>query len=147
MRIIGGLVIGLLAMVFARMISGLTMANLPAGTERISLVALLLVAAIVGFLAGSTIFRRAARSRDDLALFSGITGGVTGGILGFTYALTMTVSYLSAYSSWPEDRVDQVLVLLAYPIFSTFGLCAGALAGWILGLLFGGILKVSAIAR
>jgi hypothetical protein len=111
------------------------------------LILLLCLAALLGFLAGSAICRRAAHDRDRLGLFAGLAGGVAGGALGFAYAVTITAAYLSTYSTWPQDRLDQVLVLLSYPIFGALGSCIGGFVGWLFGLLFGGVLKFAPQGR
>jgi hypothetical protein len=129
------------------LLAGLLTRNLPVSAGAISLASLLLVAALSGFLAGSAICRRATRNRYHLGLFAGMAGAVAGGVLGCTYAITLTVAYLMSYSTWPQDRFDQVLVLLAYPVFAALGLCVGCVVGLVLGVVLGGLVRVVSLAR
>lgn len=128
-------------------IAGYVTRNLPASTGRVSLGLLLVLAAGVGFLLGSVIGRRARRNRTDLALFSGVAGAVAGGVLGSGLAFTVTLAYLSSYTTWPDDRMDQILLLLSYPVFTAVGLCAGAMVGTLVGLLLGGVVRATIAAR
>jgi hypothetical protein len=145
--VLGGLVAAAATVSGTWALAGWGTRNLPATTGRISIVLLLSVAGVVGFLAGSVICRRATRNRDHLALFSGLAGGVAGGIVGCAFALTVTAAYLASYTTWPQDRMDQVLVLLSYPVFGSLGFCLGGLLGLILGLTFGGVLKLTTSTR
>jgi hypothetical protein len=141
MNLLGGIVSACTCAGITWEMAQVALHNLPAGAGRISLVLLLILAAVMGFLSGSAICRRAARNRENLSLFAGLAGGVAGGLLGFAYAVTVTAAYLASYTTWPQDRLDQILVLLSYPAFGALGACIGALLGWLLGLLLGGFLK------
>jgi len=145
--VLSGLVASVATMSGTWALAGWGTRNLPATAGRISIVLLLSLAGIVGFLAGSVICRRATRNRDHLALFSSLAGGVAGGIVGCAFALTVTAAYLASYTTWPQDRMDQVLVLLSYPAFGSLGFCLGGILGLMLGLTFGGVLKLTTSAR
>jgi len=99
------------------------------------------------FLAGCAIFRRAAYTREHLCVFSALSGGLVGGFIGSAYAVTLTVAYVASYVDWPDDRFDQVLLLLSYPAFGGLGFCLGAAVGVVLGLAAGWLLKMAPIRR
>jgi hypothetical protein len=143
MNLLGGIVGACACTGITWEMARLALHNLPASAARLSLVLLLLLAAVLGFLSGSAICRRAARTREHLSLFAGLAGGVAGGLLGCAYAMTVTAAYLASYTTWPQDRLDQILVLLSYPVFGALGACMGALLGWLLGLLLGSFLKIA----
>lgn len=141
MALVGGAIGGGVTTAVVWLVGTLALHNLPGGAAAPSLVALLLVAAVSGFLTGAAVARRAARNRQHLTLFSGVAGAVCGAIVGCAGALTLTGAYLASYASWPNDPVDQILVLLAYPAFAGVGLwlggLAGLLSGWMTGLALG----------
>jgi hypothetical protein len=147
MWIVGGVISAGLTASVTWFMGSMAVKNLPASTGQRALLFLLVVAALSGFLSGSAIFRRVGRTREHLALFSCMSGAVAGGTIGCAYAVTVTASYLANYSAWPPDRVDQVLVLLSYPVFGVLGLFLGAGGGMLLGLILGGFLRVATLAR
>jgi hypothetical protein len=97
-------------------------------------------AVAIGFLIGSTVGTRAARSRDRLVLFSGLTAGVGGGIVGCGFVVVLLGTYLSAYAQWPSGLVDQVLMILAFPAFGAVGFFTGAATWALCGLIAGAVL-------
>jgi hypothetical protein len=99
-------------------------------------------AALIGFLAGSAVTRRARRDRMHIGLFSLLTCTVAGGLLGAISALALTVTYLHAYGAWPPDLGDQVLMALAFVAFGGLGLVGGAAIGLVAGGVTGGLLRV-----
>jgi predicted PurR-regulated permease PerM len=147
MCVLGGILGASLTSFAAWALAGVGTHNLPAPKGFLSLIVVLVVAAAAGFLAGAAIVRRAGRTRDHLALFSCLAGGTCGGLVGCAYAVTLTAAYLSSYSTWPGDRLDQILVVLSYPAFGGVGFWMGALVGLFLGLVVGGMLKIVAPAR
>jgi hypothetical protein len=147
MWIIGGSVSAAATAGATWLVGGLGTKNLPGSTGQTAMIFLLTIAVLAGFLSGSAIFRRAGRTREHLALFSGVAGAVAGGTIGCAYAVTLTAAYLANYATWPQDRVDQILVLLSYPVFGALGLLVGAAGGMLLGGILGGFLRVAALAR
>jgi hypothetical protein len=147
MWIVGGLLSAAFAASATWIVGTLGTKNLPGPTGEKSMAFLLVIALLVGFLSGSAICRRVARTREHLALFSGIAGAVAGGAIGCSFAVTLTAAYLANFATWPQDRLDQVLVLLSYPAFGALGLCIGAAGGLLLGGLVGGVLRVATFAR
>lgn len=101
-------------------------------------------AVLIGFVAGSAAGQRATRTTENIGAFAILSGAVAGGIVGCLQAVLITAAYLTSYTTWPQDRLDQVLVLLAYPVFGMLGLFLGAGAGFLLGLLLGGFLRLVA---
>lgn len=122
-------------------------AHLPVFPRLVVTLVLLAVALMVGFLAGASIFRRAMRERMHLVPFSALAVAMAGGLIGLSQALGLTIAYLSNYASWPEDRLDQVLVLLSYPVFGALGFVVGALVGVLIGTVLGAMLRVVSPAR
>lgn len=147
MWLVGGILGAFLTSGAAFLLARIGMQNLPGAKGALALAAVLVVAALGGFLAGSAIVLRARRRRDHLVPFSCLAGGVCGGLVGCAYAVTITAAYLSSYSSWPQDRLDQIFVLLSYPAFGALGFWMGALVGLLLGLLAGGTLRLVAPVR
>lgn len=121
--------------------------NLPGGLRSTLAVALVCVALVAGFLSGGAIFRRAGREREHLVPFSALSGATGGALIGLSQALAMTVAYLATYSTWPSDRFDQVLLVLAYPVFAALGMSVGALFGLVVGAALGFVLRAVAPAR
>lgn len=140
---VGGLVIALIMLGLTRALSAVAVSNVPSATGMIVSVSLLVVAAVSGFLAGAAIFRRAGHTRDNLTLFSALSGGVAGAIIGCAYALAVTSAYLSTYAAWPQSITEQVLMILSFPAFAGVGLCIGALAGIALGFALGSVLRLA----
>ncbi|MGI8826939.1 MAG: hypothetical protein ACR2JC_15105 [Chloroflexota bacterium] len=122
-------------------------ANLPEAVRVVTIAILVAVAAGAGFLAGAAIFRRARRERLRLVSFASLAAATAGGIIGLSQALALTIAYLANYSTWPSDRLDQVLLLLSYPVFGALGLSIGALVGMALGAALGIVLRVVSPAR
>lgn len=147
MSVIGGVATAAASMYGTWALAQVTLRNLPSSAGEFCLVILLVVSGVAGFLAGSAICRRAARDGAHMGLFSALAGGVAGGLVGCVFAFTVTAAYLSSYTSWPQDSLDQVLVLLSYPVFGALGFCFGGLAGLLLGLLLGGAIRLAAHAR
>lgn len=146
MGTLGGTLVGLCSVGSTWVVAGLATRNLPGATANIALVALLGLAALVGYLAGSAIFQRARRSREQLPIFAGLAGGVGGAVVGGAHALVLTAAYLGSYSTWPEDRLDQVLVLLSYPAFGLAGACVGAALGTFSGVVLAEFLRFTTAA-
>jgi hypothetical protein len=145
--IVGG-VLGACVTVYGTWLAaGVATHNLPLSTARWTLVALLLVAGLTGFFSGSVIWRRASRTRENLALFSGLAGGIGGAVIGSGFAVALTSAYLTSYTTWPQDRVDQLLVLLSYPAFAGLGLFVGGFVGLLVGLVLGGLLRLGTALR
>jgi hypothetical protein len=115
--------------------------NLPATTGRLVEVVVLAVAITAGFLTGSTIARRARRARDHFGLFSALTGAIGGGLIGGTCLVALDASYLSAYASWPQSRVDDILLLASYPALGALGFALGALWGTLGGIVLGTLVR------
>lgn len=147
MRNVGGLVGAGICAAVAFFLATAGTHNLPGSVAGLAQIGIVGCAAIVGFVAGSAVAKRAGRDRSHIGLFSALAGGVAGGTLGCVYALAITAAYLSNYATWPQDRMDQVFVLLAYPIFGAFGLCLGGAVGLIGGLLLGGALGLGRSSR
>jgi hypothetical protein len=147
MTLLGGLLGGSASFLGTWAFTRLTTTNLPSNKAHLLTALLLIFAAIVGFLSGSAIFRRARKYRDDIGLFSGLAGGVAGALIGCAFAISITAAYLSSYSTWPQDPLDQIMVLLSYPVFGSLGFFLGGLLGLVLGFLCGGFLKLSTHSR
>jgi predicted PurR-regulated permease PerM len=146
-RTLGGLVVAAGTAAISWLLVRLATANLPRSTGQLAAAIVLTIAIVIGFLAGAAIVRRASRDRTRLALFGGLSGGIAGGVVGCAYALTLTAAYLSSYSTWPQDRADQVFVVLAYPVFGGLGFCLGACIGLALGVVAGGVARVATVGR
>jgi hypothetical protein len=143
MWILGGILSASLAAVLVWTLGSAGMRNLPDATAVPALYAMVIIAVISGFLAGAAILRRASREPRRVVLFSGLASGVAGGTIGCAFAVTMTASYLLNYATWPQDRLDQVLVVASYPVFGALGFFIGAFAGMLTGFLAGGALRVT----
>lgn len=146
-----GLTSGVIGAVGAVMITWpvtqLVAQNLP-GAKGVVLTLLVLgVAIITGFLAGSSVGRRVRWDRAHLVPYAVVAGSVAGVLTGCVLALTTTGAYLTTYASWPSGRLDELLVLLAYPIFALSGMFLGALAGGLSGLVGGACLRLLVPAR
>jgi hypothetical protein len=139
--VIGGLLGAVLALLAIwSPLMGLT-ANLP-GTAGTGVRGVLIVlACLVGFLAGSAVARRGRRDREHLRLFSGVTGGVAGGIIGAAATLLVTGAYLIVYGHIPMDISDEVLAGLGLVAFTVVGFFLGAFVGSLVGALLGTALK------
>ncbi len=144
---IAGLCSALAAAALAFWIGTFAAANLPGSRALLALFTPSLVAAVVGYLAGSAVWRRAARSRERLITFSALAGSVSGGIVGATCGLTLTVLYFATYMTWPAERLQQALALLSYPAFALLGMCLGAMTGLILGAVAGSALRIATVRR
>lgn len=121
--------------------------NLGSSRQLLALAVAVLSAVVIGFLTGSSVFRRAAARRRNLGLFSSLAGGFGCGLVGAIWMLVLLVSYMTTYGTWPPDVVDQVLTVVAFPALALFGFTLGALAGSLSGLVAGGLLGVVLPAR
>lgn len=145
--VIGGLLGAILALLAVwSPLEGMT-GNLP-GVLGVGIrVILLILAAVIGFLAGSAVARRARRDREHLGLFAFVTGGVAGGIMGAAIALGVTGAYLAVYGQAPAGISDDVLAALGVAAFGALGFFAGGIAGSVIGGLLGAVLKFAAPGR
>jgi hypothetical protein len=108
---------------------------------------LLGAALLVGYLAGSALGRRARRDRRHLGLFAAVTGAVAGGLLGASAAIVVTALYLHAYGAWPPDLLDRVLMVLGFACFAGLGWFVGAVPGFLMGAVSGGVLRLLTLRR
>jgi hypothetical protein len=143
MWILGGMLSASLAAVLVWILGSAGTRNLPDTTAVPVLYSLVIIAVLSGFLAGAAILRRARREPRRVVLFSGLASGVAGGTIGCAFAVTTTASYLLNFATWPQDRLDQVLVVASYPVFGILGLFVGAIGGMLAGFLAGGALRVT----
>jgi len=143
MRFAGGIFTAAGLGLVAWFLNSITTNNLPSAIGPAPYL-MVFTAVLVGFVAGSAAGRRAMRTSENLGTFAILSGAVAGGIVGCLQAILITAAYLTSYTTWPQDRLDQVLVLLSYPIFGLMGLFLGAGAGFFLGLLLGGFLRLVA---
>lgn len=97
-------------------------------------------------MAGSSAFRRARRSHENLGLFSGVAFSFWFAIVGGAFALSIMASYMRTYGTPGSGGADAVLTVLAYPLIGLFGVVSGAVVGWLLGLLASVSLRVLAPA-
>ena len=144
---VGGLLGAMAGAYISYAIDGAGAAHLPTFARMVVVFVLLIVAVVAGFLAGAAIVRRATRNRLHIVPFSGLAAATAGGLIGLSQALALTIAYLANYASWPDDRLDQVLLVLSYPVFGALGLVIGALAGVIVGTVLGALLRVVSPAR
>lgn len=147
MYVIGGLLGAVLALLAIwSPVMGLT-GNLPGTAGTGVRIAVIVLACVVGFLAGSAVTRRGRRDRDHLRLFSSVTGGVAGGIVGAAVVLLVSGAYLIAYGHIPLDVTDEALAVLGLVSFTILGFFAGAFVGSVVGALLGTALKFSSPRR
>jgi predicted PurR-regulated permease PerM len=144
---LGGISAALLAAFVALSIGGPAAANLPAPRPVLVLSSLVAVAAVIGYVAGSAVCRRALRGSTQVTTFAGLAGGVAGGLIGSICAVTLTGFYFASYLQWPSDRFQQALLVLAYPASALLGMCIGAIPGLIHGVLGGGVLRIVTLRR
>lgn len=147
MSSITGLLVALAAASLTWQITSPAVANLPGPLARVLAFGLVAVAALVGFLAGSAVFRRARRSREHLPLFGAVAFGVAGGIVGAAYAIALTAAYMHTYGEWPHAVSDMILVVVAYPALGALGFAVGAAISSLCGLLAAGVLRFTSPAR
>ena len=147
MSFIAGFLVALASASLTWQIAARTVANLPTSLAGVLLLGLVAIAALVGFLAGSAVCRRARRSREHLSLFGALAFGVAGGIVGGTYAVAITAAYMHTYSPWPQSAMDVILVILAYPAFGALGFAVGSACAAVCGLCAAGLLGFAAPAR
>lgn len=102
---------------------------------------------LAGLTAGTAMLRRAGASRVNLGLFSGMAGGFAGGLTGFAAAAGLTLAALLTNATWPSAWLDDALVVLSVPVFGAIGFCAGGLAGILLGMVFGSVLKLGGLVK
>ncbi len=105
------------------------------------------LAFLTGLTAGTAMLRRAGASRVNLGLFSGMAGGFAGGLTGFAAAAGLTLAALLTYATWAPAWLDDALMVLSVPVFGAVGFCAGGLAGSLLGLVFGSVLKLGGLVK
>ncbi|MDQ2743786.1 MAG: hypothetical protein M3Z66_16035 [Chloroflexota bacterium] len=105
------------------------------------------LAFLTGLMAGTAMLRRAGTSRVNLGLFSGMAGGFAGGLTGFAAAAGLTLAALLTYATWPSAWLDDAQMVLSVPVFGGVGFCAGGLAGSLLGLVLGGVLKLGGLVK
>jgi hypothetical protein len=144
---LGGLSAALLAAFFALSVAGPAVANLPAPRPQLVLSGLAAIAGITGYIAGSAVCRRATRGSRAVTTFAGMAGAVAGGMFGAIFAVTLTGFYFASYLHWPSDRLDQTLLVLAFPVSALLGMCVGSIPGLVLGLLGGGVLRIVTLRR
>jgi hypothetical protein len=142
MSMIPGLLVGGLAAGGSWMLARPLIANLPNGSRDMAVLAIVIVAGFVGFLAGGAIGRRALGGSTRLRLFTTVALGVAGGCLGFCFVAIVTVGYLSGYGNWPDDTLQKALYALAVPAFGTVGAIVGATVGILAAVVAGTLLRV-----
>jgi hypothetical protein len=139
--------VGATAAVAVWLLAQLAAHNLPPDSRAAVPVALAGLTLIVGFLVGATVGRRSMRAPERLPLFALLAGGFGGAIVGAGVAIALTGAYLAAYGTWPEDTLGRVFFVLAFPAFGGLGWFAGGLAGSVIGLTGGSILRLLTLAR
>lgn len=147
MTVLSGLVGACITVALALLIGLYSTQNLPGLVGAASLFAIVIVAAVVGIVAGSAVGRRAGRHEPEMGRFLVLATTVAGGAAGCGLAFILTVAYLGSYTTWPQDRIDQVLEVLAYPVFGWLGLCLGGALGLFVGLLIAGLQRATAAIR
>jgi hypothetical protein len=143
--ILFGLVAAAVSSVVTSQIANAAFANAGSSGRAITLL-LAVLAGAGGLLAGSAAFRRARRTHQSLALFSALAFAFSFGLVGVAFMVALTYGYTSAYGSTAGSGADAVTTLLAYPVFGALGGCLGSLAGWAVGLVASGALRVVAPA-
>src|SRR3954451_17463711 len=113
MSAIVGLVIALISASITWELVHRTVANLPSGLGVLVLAILVALAAVVGFLAGTSVSSRARRSGEHLPLFGALAFGVAGGAVGAAYAIAITAAYVRTYADLSVSLVDMILTALA----------------------------------
>lgn len=121
--------------------------NLPPGTRNTVVLAVEILAALVGFLVGGSALRRAAHGSSHIRLFVVVAAAVGGALIGAGIAAAVTAGYLQAYGVATDGLTGQAALVLAYPVFAGLGAVAGAIVGAFAGLLGGSLLAVFAPAR
>lgn len=107
----------------------------------------LVVAAMSGFLAGSSVCRRARVTVQHLALFSSLSWAMAGSMAGAAFGMALTAAYVQTFVAWPQDIPDQVLLVLSYPAFGGLGLCLGAAIGLLSGYVVGFAMQLAMFRR
>lgn len=138
---IGGLLAGALSGYFTLVIASSLSRGLPDPRQWMASWGLTIFGFVIGYLVGSTVVTRAARSRERLVLFSGLTAAVGGGIVGAGLAMGLLATYLYTYGTWPSQLIDSILYVLAFPAFGSVGFFLGAAVWSICGLLAGAVLR------
>lgn len=146
MGITGGVIGAALSAVPTWFVVRLAAANLTGGYAGAVTPALAFAAAVIGFLVGAAVVRRAVTRAPHLTLFSALAGGFGGGLAGALIFLSLTAAYLSTYSHWPTDIFNQVLFVLAFPVSTALGWFLGAGFGFIAGLAGGALLRLASVA-
>lgn len=147
MWILGGALTGLTCSALAWKLASVGLGNADREWSAAGLSVLVAIAAVSGFLAGAAVFRRTLYALDHIALFSALSWATAGGVFGASYAVTLTAAYVHSYVAWPQDRLDETLLVLSYPAFGGLGLWTGACAGFLAGALLGTVLRLATFRR
>jgi uncharacterized membrane protein YoaK (UPF0700 family) len=137
-----GLLTGLIVSVVTWQLTSAAIGNLPSTGGRLIALALTIVAAVLGFLAGSALSRRAQRTREHLALFGSTAFAVAVGLVSAAAAVALLAAYLRAYGPEAGSGADMVLTVLAFPIFASLGFALGAVVGSLIGAILSGALRL-----
>jgi len=143
MRLIGGLVTAAMLALTAWLIVHAAARSIPSAQATALSMGAFVIGALLGFLCGSAMAGQASRKSRGVAAFSAVSGAVVGGLLGAAVMESLTITYLSAYASWPVDLSDQILMVAAFPVMAALGLCLGGLLGLVAGGAGGLLLRMT----
>lgn len=147
MAFLGGLLGAAVISVPTWLLAGTLTSNLPAPDPPLIALGLALANACIGFLIGAAIVRRATDRAPHLLMFSALAAAIGGGLAGALTSLTITAAYMTAFAQWPVDILNQILVVLAFPVFAALGWFAGASFGFLGGLVGGTLLRAATLGK
>ncbi|GAC1472274.1 MAG: hypothetical protein PVSMB7_24760 [Chloroflexota bacterium] len=141
MRLFTGIFFAACSGILALVVANVLTAGLPDIDRQVVPTALMAAVALLGFAIGATIAARAEHDPTRLPTFAAITAGVGGGIAAAIVCEALLGLYVASYGSWPGEMLDDILLVLAFPVFGalTFFLGAGVCA--LAGFLAGGVLR------